>query len=233
MRTKTGISENKLSSLLTKLIVVLKRMGNVVNWPSKMRSFTNQRNKNKWCDFHGDHGHRTDNCIALRLEVIGLLKHGHLSDLLTKKVKRTWPDESNSHMVNNVPLQWLSQHIIELLTPSLAGQSQQDNKGSRTKAHQPSDPSNPKCKSMNCLIKHSMIDNGSSANMLFLETVKAMYVLEENITQRTMVLINFTGEQNNTLGEIMLPVYTEGVNLYTRFPVMDYPLVYNDIARRP
>ena len=39
----------------------------------------------KWCKFHNDHGHRVDECIALRLELTELLKQGHLKDLLINK----------------------------------------------------------------------------------------------------------------------------------------------------
>ncbi|KAL2491987.1 Uncharacterized protein Adt_27615 [Abeliophyllum distichum] len=62
-------------------------MGNAVNWPSKMRSSSDQRDKSKWCEFRIEHGHQTDDCIALRLELAELLKQRHLSDFLIEKGK--------------------------------------------------------------------------------------------------------------------------------------------------
>ena len=37
------------------------------------------RNPGFWCDFHQDHGHKTEDCVALKIEVNELLKKGYLS----------------------------------------------------------------------------------------------------------------------------------------------------------
>ncbi|XP_022864518.1 uncharacterized protein LOC111384473 [Olea europaea var. sylvestris] len=85
----------------------------------------------------------------------------------------------------------------------------------------------------NCLVKRILIDNGNSANIFFLETIKAKGIPEENITRRTTMLIGFSGEQKNNLGEIVLLVYAKGVNLHTQFLLMDSPSAYNVILGRP
>ena len=46
------------------------------------------------------------------------------------------------------------------------------------------------------------------------------------------MLTGFSEEQKNTLGEIVLPVYTEGVNLYINFLVLDCQSPYNAILGR-
>ncbi|KAF2548800.1 hypothetical protein F2Q70_00022340 [Brassica cretica] len=45
------------------------------------------RNPGLWCDFHRDQGHRTEDCVALRIEVNELLKKGHLREFLSVKAK--------------------------------------------------------------------------------------------------------------------------------------------------
>lgn len=66
-----------------------------------------------------------------------------------------------------------------------------------------------------------------------METVKAMGIPEENITRWTIVLIDFSGEQKNNLGEIVLSIYAEWVNLHTQFLIMDSPSAYDVILGSP
>lgn len=81
--------EYNLSISPTEAVKALKQLGNKVKWLEKMRTPLEQRDRLKWCEFHADHGHWTDDCIALKLEVAQLLKQGHLTDLLTDKGKQT------------------------------------------------------------------------------------------------------------------------------------------------
>ena len=43
-----------------------------------MRSDPEKRGNTKYCEFHRDHGHRTDDCILLRKEIEYLIRRGHL-----------------------------------------------------------------------------------------------------------------------------------------------------------
>ncbi|XP_013745211.1 uncharacterized protein LOC106447791 [Brassica napus] len=45
------------------------------------------RNPELWCDFHRDHGHKTEDCIALWIEVNELLQKGYLREFLSEKAK--------------------------------------------------------------------------------------------------------------------------------------------------
>ncbi|XP_031283679.1 uncharacterized protein LOC116142402 [Pistacia vera] len=72
----------------------MKGMGSSVRWPGKLNAEA-RRDITKWYEFHGDHGHNTPDCIALRLEVATLLKRGHLRDLLTDKGKHTISQKSS------------------------------------------------------------------------------------------------------------------------------------------
>ncbi|XP_021718877.1 uncharacterized protein LOC110686574 [Chenopodium quinoa] len=44
-----------------------------------------EKDMSKWCEFHSDHGHKTEDCYALRREVAFQLKRGNLKHLLGKK----------------------------------------------------------------------------------------------------------------------------------------------------
>ena len=40
-----------------------------LRWPSQMKSDPARRDDTKYCEFHKDHGHRTDDCIQLKKEI--------------------------------------------------------------------------------------------------------------------------------------------------------------------
>ena len=40
-----------------------------LRWPTKMKSDPATRDNTKYCEFHRDYGHRTDNCIQLKREI--------------------------------------------------------------------------------------------------------------------------------------------------------------------
>ncbi|RVX23028.1 Retrovirus-related Pol polyprotein from transposon 297 [Vitis vinifera] len=62
-------------------------------WPVPIRSNPSERDRNKRCDYHKDHGHTTETCRSLHYMVEDLLKAGHL-----KQYIRTVPKgEGSSH----------------------------------------------------------------------------------------------------------------------------------------
>lgn len=85
----------------------------------------------------------------------------------------------------------------------------------------------------NCLVRRILIDNGISSNIIF-ETAYHDLGLEKSALMRKMTsLIGFSGEVKQTSGEATLPVYAEGVNMVTRFLVVDFQSSYNIILGRP
>ena len=85
----------------------------------------------------------------------------------------------------------------------------------------------------NHFVRRIFVDNESSVNIIQLETLKRMNVSPMDITLKSTVLVGFSGEAMNTVGEIKLPVYVEGVNSIQRFCVMDSLSYYNIILGRP
>ncbi|XP_074300251.1 uncharacterized protein LOC141631485 [Silene latifolia] len=78
-----------------------------------------------------------------------------------------------------------------------------------------------------------LVDGGSSVNLIMLDILKAMKIDEKQIIKKPNVLVGFSGETKNTLGEIYLPSYVEGVSSYERFGVLDCHSSYNAILGRP
>ena len=49
-----------------------------IRWPGKMKSDPKRRNPSKYCRFHRDHGHDTDDCFQLKKQIKELIQRGHL-----------------------------------------------------------------------------------------------------------------------------------------------------------
>ena len=49
-----------------------------LKWPKKMKGDPNKRNKNKYCRFHKDHGHDTNECYDLKQQIKNLIRQGKL-----------------------------------------------------------------------------------------------------------------------------------------------------------
>ena len=53
-----------------------------LKWPEKMKGDPNKRNRNKYCRFHKDHGHDTDECFDLKQQIENLIRQGKLRNFL-------------------------------------------------------------------------------------------------------------------------------------------------------
>ncbi|XP_022872023.1 uncharacterized protein LOC111391100 [Olea europaea var. sylvestris] len=52
-------------------------------WPPRMKSPSDARDRSKYCDFHKDHGHTTENCMAFKREIEALIKRGLLGSYVS------------------------------------------------------------------------------------------------------------------------------------------------------
>ena len=56
-----------------------------LRWPAQMKSNPATRDNTKYCEFHRDYGHRTDNCIQLRREIEYLIQRGYLRRFISPR----------------------------------------------------------------------------------------------------------------------------------------------------
>ena len=85
----------------------------------------------------------------------------------------------------------------------------------------------------NMLVRRILIDGGSSANMILLDTLKRMKIPESDIVPKSSALIGFSGEVKHTVGDVRLPIYMEGINTVQKFCIIDIVSSYNVILGRP
>ncbi|XP_058111138.1 uncharacterized protein LOC131254150 [Magnolia sinica] len=72
----------------------------LLNWPIYMKANLEHRDKRKFCRFHRDHGHNTDDCVDLKDEIESLIRKGHLRRY-TKKERSTRKEERDQERPNN------------------------------------------------------------------------------------------------------------------------------------
>ncbi|XP_065618257.1 uncharacterized protein LOC136062732 [Quercus suber] len=58
-----------------------------LKWPEKMKGDPNKCNRNKYCRFHRDHGHDTDECFDLKQQIENLIRQGKLKNFLGRDHK--------------------------------------------------------------------------------------------------------------------------------------------------
>ncbi|KAF3583890.1 hypothetical protein F2Q69_00030221 [Brassica cretica] len=170
------------------------------------------RNPGLWCDFHRDQGHRTEDCVALRIKVNELLKKRHLREFLSVKATSHLCKEVTGKPTEAVPASppakkstWNAKHGLEAAKPKrlLLGTDEisfraKEQERVLTPHH---DALVISLTVANCLVKRILVDNGSSRNISFQAAYKDLGMEESAQTRRITPLIGFSGEVKQTAGE--------------------------------
>ncbi|KAK0592545.1 hypothetical protein LWI29_021084 [Acer saccharum] len=241
-RPKVEAPEYNLSIEPVDLVAVMREMGKAVKWLRKMNALLEHRDPKLRCEFHSDHGHRTEDYIALKRD--DQRQTGSVnSPPEPPRQDRVINCISGGSEVSGVSYSAAKRHTRQVSNAEIQPNREHPSKVDETVTFRSTDKSDlfsPHHDALvislhiaNCLTKRILIDNGSSCNILFNSALREMQVDESKLSRRTTMLTRFSGEQKNTLGEIVLPVYAEGVNLYINFLVLDCQSPYNTILGRP
>ena len=73
-------SPQRFTPLTASVSQVLREVRNeqFLRWPTQMKSDPSTRDNTKYCEFHRDYGHRTDDCIQLKREIEFLIRRRYL-----------------------------------------------------------------------------------------------------------------------------------------------------------
>ncbi|GFY87157.1 hypothetical protein Acr_05g0007960 [Actinidia rufa] len=63
-----------------------------VKWPRKIKTDPQKRNRNKYCEFHRDHGHNTEDCFQLKEQIADLIKRGYLRKYVANRPPPNSPE---------------------------------------------------------------------------------------------------------------------------------------------
>ncbi|KAJ9542222.1 hypothetical protein OSB04_028728 [Centaurea solstitialis] len=249
------LSTYNFASTAKELVDALRKLDINIRWPKKPEVPNKDKDQSKWCDFHSDHGHTTNECISLKKEVSYLKSKGHLKDILPDEGKRP-ASPVHIKVVNCItggsevcgltysaakrharegpegqPIPDECKSVAEKELDASKITFDQDDLSETDPRHH--DALVIQLTIGNCLTKRILIDGGSSANVIFADTLKIMGIDRSNIARRTTTLIGFNGDTTNTLGEIVLPVFAKGINKQIKFNVIDCRSAYNAILGKP
>src|SRR5262249_60134178 len=56
-----------------------------LRWPRPLHSDLRSRDRNKYCRYHRDHGHDTDDCRELKNEIEALIRRDHLDRFIAQE----------------------------------------------------------------------------------------------------------------------------------------------------
>ena len=231
-----------------------------------MRAPDSFRNPDLWCEFHRDHGHKMEDCIALKIKVNELLQKGYLREFLSEKAKNLLSKETPRKYAETKPASPPRQdRVIHVISggSEISGISHAAAKKSTQNAKLGLETSKSKWLLLgtdkisftakekekvlaphhdalvvsltvaNCLVRRILVDNGSSSNIIFQTAYQDLGLDESALTRRITPLVGFSGGVKQTAGEVVLPVYAEGINMSTKFLLVDCQSSYNMIFGRP
>ncbi|CAL2261342.1 unnamed protein product [Prunus armeniaca] len=230
-----------------------------VRRPPPMKGDPSKRDASKYCAFHGEHGHYTNNCNAWKRHLEELVREGHCTEFVAKKAIQQIEDRD---VAAKEPPQKVIRINTILADSQESGLTTKERKRKIAQATYVSQvttgvpavgdtpiigfqkkdligldlPHNDALviyiQIEQAVIERVHVDEGSAANILQLSVIQQMG-FEPKISKLARSLTGFNGATSITVGTIDLDVHSPPVVCSQTFMVIDEVSPYNGILGRP
>ncbi|XP_009391097.2 uncharacterized protein LOC103977328 [Musa acuminata AAA Group] len=235
-----------LNTPRTEIFLQIREKG-LLRPPNPMRA--TYKNRSKYCRFHRDHGHDTEDCHDLQNQIEELIRRGYLGRYLKEPREATprprMPVERQVDVIIGGPAagdssssarKSYARSSVEKrprpeLEPEISFGAEEGERSHHDNALVIS------VQIANARVKRVMVDTGSSADILYLDAFKRLGLPTEDLIPMSSALTGFTGDSISPLGTTTLPVSIgeepRTKTIMTTFMVVNLPSAYNVILGRP
>ncbi|XXG88794.1 hypothetical protein AAC387_Pa12g0960 [Persea americana] len=207
-------------------------------WPRPMTTDPSSRDQSKFCAYHKQNGHRTDECRSYKFHLENLVKEGHLRDYIKEEGRGgDRPPRRNADNHDSEP-----EGIINVLTaaPELAAKKAKtegvriwfSDKDLEDVELPHNDALVLTLKLRNFLVQRALVDPGSSSEVLYYDCFKKLRLKDEDLQAARTPLVGFSSKPIYPKGKISLRVQVGGAYRQVDFLVVDVPSPYNVIMGR-
>ncbi|GJU57050.1 reverse transcriptase domain-containing protein [Tanacetum coccineum] len=215
--------------------------------PPPMTTPVEKRNHAKFCEFHGEVGHNTDECIHLRKQIEEMLKAGKLSHLIkeikqnngkeqpkvTKKEETSGKDKALAILMVQPWERVARQKIAQSFSPNteISFPPLGENEGTKG-------PMTIEAEIGGHCVHRMYVNGGSAAKILYEHCFSRLRSeIKNQLVLATTLLIGFSGEIIWAIGQIQLLVTIgdeeHSTSSWMNFVVVRSPSSYNGIIERP
>ncbi|GAV58419.1 hypothetical protein CFOL_v3_01953, partial [Cephalotus follicularis] len=166
-----------------------------IQWPTPLRSALEKRDLEKYCRYHRDHRHDTEECRHLKNQIEDLICKGHLRKSRKDYARQTFAVQQYQH----------SKRLKTGRDEDVISFSEMDYEG----VHLPHD--DPVVVTLYVelfTMKRILIDSGSSTDVLYKHAFDQLRLPTDQLSPVKTPLVSFAGDMVHPLGSIDLFVVT-------------------------
>ncbi|XP_064963280.1 uncharacterized protein LOC135611572 [Musa acuminata AAA Group] len=235
-----------LNASRTEIFLQIREKG-LLRQPNPMKA--THKDRSKYCRFHRDYDHDTEDCRDLQHQIEDLIRRGHLGHYLKEPREATprsrGPIERQIDVLSGGPVADGSSLTARKAyarsavkkRPRLELEPEITFGVKEVERSHHDDALVISIQVANTRVKRVMVDIGSSVDILYLDAFKKLSLTKEDLIPMASALTGFARDSISPLGTTILPVTIgeepRAKTIMTTFMVVDLPSAYNVILGRP